>query len=109
MTLLDVLQQINKTSMDAAGLTDMTVGTVTSVSPLEVTLDVAQAPIKEELLILTDTVRGTDVEDYFREADGELCIVWDQDTQRVKTLKLNDKVLLLAVQHGQKFIILSRL
>lgn len=120
MTLLDVLQQINKSSMDAAGLTDMTVGTVTAADPLEITLDISQAPLKEEIIILTDTVKGKVIDiagsSYFTDRNGELCCIWGSsedipEGSAVVTLPLavGDKVLLLAVQHGQRYIVLSRL
>ena len=36
MDLIEVLQQINQSSMDAYGLSDLAIGTVTKVDPLEV-------------------------------------------------------------------------
>ena len=39
MELIEVLQQIIQQSMGAAGLSDLQIGTVTSASPLEITVD----------------------------------------------------------------------
>lgn len=108
MTLLDALQQINRQGMEAAQLTDMAVGTVTSANPLEVTLDVHQAPLKAEVLVLTDAVRGDSGDGFFQEVNGLLCAVWGQSSSG-SSLTVGEKVLLLAVRHGQRYIILSRL
>lgn len=107
MTLLQTIQQINKTSMDAAQLTDMTVGTVTSASPLEITTDIHQAALTGEVLILTDAVSPISGDDYFTDVNGELCAIWGSGDAR--SLKLGDKVLMLSVRHGQQYIVLSRL
>lgn len=110
MTLLDALQQINRQGMDAAQLTDMAVGTVTSADPLEVTLDVHQAPLKAEVLVLTDAVREGSGYGFFQEVNGLLCAVWGQGgNSSGSSLTVGEKVLLLAVRHGQRYIILSRL
>lgn len=112
MTLLDALQKINSDQLAAAQLTDMAVGTVETVSPLSIRLDVHQASIKEDLLILTETVTGGGGGDrYFTEVDGELCVIWGQSASGSSGsgLVVGEKVLLLSVQHGQKFIVLSRL
>lgn len=107
MTLLQTLQQINKTSMEAAQLTDMTVGTVVSESPLEISTDVHQAPLLEQVLILTDAVSPISGDDYFTDVNGELCAIWG--TGNARSLKTGDKVLMLSVRHGQQYIVLSRL
>ena len=119
MTLLEALQQINTQSMDAAQLTDMCVGTVVSVSPLEVEIDVHQAPLNENVLILTDAVKekviDTGAASYFEEINGVLCAVWGSNQRTegsavvIRPLAVGDKVLMLSVKHGQQFIILSRL
>ena len=120
MTLLDALQKINRDQLDAAQLTDMAVGTVTSVSPLEVVLDVHQAAIHEEALIVTDEVREKVIDvsgaGFFQDVNGTLCAVWGQSGGGgggaaiiTRPLAVGDKVLLLSVQHGQTYIVLSRL
>lgn len=100
MTLLDTIQTLVMQVINTAQLTDMKTGTVTSVSPLEITTDVSQAPLREEVLIFATHVS----EQYFTVIDGELCVIWGAES-----FALNDKVLLLAVQHGQKYIVLGRL
>lgn len=56
MDLLEVLQGINQNSMDAYGLSDMVIGTVTSDAPLEVTIRESMAPLPQEVLHLTAAV-----------------------------------------------------
>lgn len=82
MTLLETIQKIVYDTVKSLHLTDSVIGTVTSASPLEISMDVSQAVLKEEVLYICDSV---------------------------PPLILNDKVLMLSVQHGQKFIVLSRL
>ena len=119
MTLLDALQQVNRDSMSAAQLTDMCVGTVVSSSPLEIEMDIHQAPLREEVLILTDEVKAKTVDvggaSYFDDVNGRLCAVWGSGQQHEGEVVINtalavgDKVLMLSVKHGQQFIVLSRL
>lgn len=81
MTLLDIIQECVRQSMNAAQLTDMVVGTVTGEDPLEIQIDSTQATLTGAVLLLTDNVLD---------------------------LALDDKVILLRVQRGQRFIVLSR-
>lgn len=56
MDLVDVLHHVVERSMDAYGLSDMAIGTVTSVTPLEVTVRESMAPLPAEALHLTAAV-----------------------------------------------------
>lgn len=56
MDLVDVLHHVAEQSMAAYGLSDMSMGTVTSVTPLEVTLLESMAPLPAEVLHLTSAV-----------------------------------------------------
>lgn len=56
MELAELIYRMAQDSVDAGGLTDMTIGTVTSESPLEITTKVAMAPLREQSLILTEPV-----------------------------------------------------
>lgn len=120
MTLLDALQKIVSDQLKAGQLTDMAVGTVTSVDPLEIVLDVHQAALRGDAIILTDEVREKTIDvsgaGFFQDVNGTLCAVWGQDSGGgssgaiiTRPLAVGDKVLLLAVQHGQTYIVLSRL
>lgn len=56
MDLIDVLHQVTEDTMSAYGLSDMAVGTVTSVDPLEVAIRESMAPLPQEVLWLTASV-----------------------------------------------------
>ena len=96
MNLLSVIQTAIKNTMDSAQLTDMAIGTVESASPLEIRMDIHQAPLKGDVIILTDAVKEKSIT-----IGGTAYIVQQGLTE-------GDKVLMLAVQHGQRFIVLSR-
>lgn len=141
-TLLQVLQKINKNGNEAEQLSDMVIGTVTSASPLEVSIDTTQAILKREVLLLTANVieRRVALSNHNHKFTGlahvhsapggmtsnELFGTYETESNRSsvtcyeqgvalptnliqRALAVGDKVLLLSVQHGQKFIILSRL
>lgn len=165
MELIEVLQQINQQSMGAAGLTDLQIGTVTSASPLEITVDTLMQPLKAEVLYLTEPVvekkipvlthlhttsgfahthdittlghthtSGGDTtseglsgtyqteealsQDAFDSDNRLTSIVCYENGVALpvengfiilnRALAVGDKVLLLRVQSGQKFIVLSR-
>lgn len=127
MELIDVLAQLIGDSVNSMQLADMFIATVTSVSPLEVRIDVNQATIREELLYRTDSVierkipnpyhrhtvsggnTGYALSGYAVTIDGEEQPLVDNFIVINKGLAVGDKVLLLSVQKGQKFIILSHL
>ena len=56
MELKDILQQMMQESMQAAQLSDLQIGTVTAVNPLEVTISTSMAPLRESVLYLTSSV-----------------------------------------------------
>ena len=56
MELLDVLQQITQENNRAMQPTDLVVGTVTQVKPLEITTDNQAAPLRSQVLYLTASV-----------------------------------------------------
>ncbi len=95
-----VIQQIVKNYVDAIKMTDKATGTVTKTSPLTIQTDTSLPPISGNALILTSnvierivTVQGG--------AGGTVTVT--------EGLKIGDKVLLLRVQKGQQFIILSKI
>ena len=125
--LLQTLQQINIQGMHAQQLTDMCVGTVSSVDPLEIIKDDSQAPLKSSVLHLTENViekkillrhqheipglgyteDALDNTTYYE--DGESLPIENDYAIVNKKLSVGDKVLMMSVQHGQQFIILSRI
>lgn len=138
MELLDVLHQISCDSQRASQPTDLYIGTVTNVNPLEITIDTTAQPLKEPVLYLTDAVvekKMTRLEHTHdtkhshtlglsttsidktcsRELTHVVCVVHGKELPEKdgyiilnQALCVGDKVLLLRVQRGQKFVILSR-
>ena len=131
--LKDTLYQMMNDNRQAAQLTDLRVGTVTAVGPLEITINTAMAPLRSGILLLTSAVvekkipilqhnhvihdtytGGGSSEDSLMQSD----IVCQENGQPLpvengyiilnRALEVGDKVLLLRVQSGQKFIVLSR-
>lgn len=155
MNLFDTLVMVSEGTSKASQPCDLEVGTVTTVDPLSVTRDVAQAPLTEAVLILTESVveKKIPILDHIHHINtlghSHTCpdggtstnltgsyptltsLVSDgansDQTQNIicyehgqplpiedgyiilnRALEVGDKVLLLRVQKGQKFIILSR-
>jgi len=96
--LLGVLQEIVKNYMNAIKMTDKATGTVTKTSPLTIQTDTSLPPISGNALILTSNVIER-TEQVKGGAGGTV----------TEGLKAGDKVLLLRVQKGQQFIVLSKI
>lgn len=115
MELVQVIQKIVQDAMKGSALTDLTVGTVTSASPLEITTRTTMQPLRAQVLYLTDAVIPKTLQ-FSSDTPGVICYV-NGEAQPVSggTVTLNpalavgDKVLLLRVQNGQKFVILSKI
>ncbi len=97
MNLAQQLYAMMQANQDAMQLTDVATGTVTSAGPLEITINAAMQPLRREVLYLTEAV----VEKKVPAPGGDIVIN--------RALAAGDKVLLLRVQHGQKYIVLSRI
>ena len=133
MEFKDILQQLTQESMKSAQLTDLQIGTVTSVSPLEITVSTSMAPLQASVLYLTvnvvekkipvlqhnhvihDTYTGGGTsEDNLMQSDiicyenGTALPVQNGYIILNRALEVGDIVLLLRVQNGQKFVVLSR-
>lgn len=128
MELIEVLQKISQDAAGGMGLTDLTVGTVTGVSPLEITTQTSMQVLKSPVLYLTAAVvekklsplshshpygEGMATQEAL---EGAVCTENGQalpaDSSGItlnRGLQAGDKVLLLRVQRGQRFVILSRI
>ena len=80
-------------------MADKATGTVESVSPLRVKIDSSIQSVPSAALLLTDTVRERVVP--VQGGEGTVTIR--------EGLKEGDRVLMLKVQNGQQYIILSRI
>lgn len=155
MELLDAILLSSQASQQASQPTDLVMGTVTSVSPLEVSINNMQAPLRSQVLYLTEPVVEKKIpildhihhinslshthSEYHGTTGSGLTGSYptltslvseganSDQTQNIicyehgkplpiengfiilnRALEVGDKVILLRVQHGQKFIILSR-
>lgn len=127
MQLRDVLYQMMQESQDATQPTELRTGTVVSTSPLEITIDTAMAPLRAPILYLTSsvvekkistlqhthTVDQTETDEALQDVvcteNGTALPTDSQSITINRALEVGDRVLLLRVQHGQKFIVLSRI
>lgn len=126
MELIQALQQIMQKNMQAMQLTNLVIGTVTAESPLEITSSTAMAPLRAGVLYLTESViekkipilqhthttpdgaTGSALESVVCQEDGKSLPVEGGYIILNRKLEVGDKVLMLRVQNGQKFIVLSR-
>lgn len=127
MNLLQVLQQVSAQQANASQPTDFCTGTVTGVNPLEITQDTHQAPLRQEILLLTECVvekkipilehthtipegtTDTALDNIVCTEHGSELPVEGGYIILNRALEVGDHVLLLSVSHGQKFIVLSRI
>lgn len=92
---LPQIQEIITNRLETMKLTDYAHGEVTSISPLRIKID-QKLELPESVIILTSNV-----------IEKKITI----NTQEItinEGLKINDKVILLRVEKGQKFIVLSK-
>lgn len=130
MELIDVLQQIGQRTAQALAPAELAVGTVTAADPLEISIDPAMDTLRAPVLYLTvavvekklpllahahrvSTGEGTcdtapALEDTTCIEDGKPLPVKNGYIILNRALEAGDKVLLLQVMHGQKFLVLSR-
>ena len=124
MELIDAIALIASQVNSSGQPAELYIGTVDSLSPLSVKLDESQASIREEILFRTDSVierkipalkhrhsytGGNTGSSFQATIDGKLEPLDNDYIVLNKGLAVGDKVLLLSVQQGQKFIILSHL
>lgn len=133
MELKDVLYQMMSESQKASQPSELRIGTVTATDPLEITINTAMAPLRQEILILTEPVvekkipilqhthKITDTYTGGGSASDALLqsqIICQEYGEQLpveggfiilnRALEVGDKVVLMRVQNGQKFIVLSR-
>lgn len=155
MELLDAIMLTSQASQQASQPTELVLGTVTSALPLEISINNMQAPLRSQVLYLTEPVIEKKIpvldhihhinslshthSEYHGTTGSGLTGSYPTLTSLVSTgansdqtqniicyehgkplpikdgfiilnraLEVGDKVILLRVQHGQKFIVLSR-
>lgn len=97
--LIDVIHSINQESMNGQKPTDIAYGTVTSTSPLSIQLQTTMQPIPEKALVLTSSV----IEKTVPVMGGQGGTVTINEG-----LTVGDKVVMLRVSRGQRYIVLSK-
>lgn len=128
MNLTQVIQGIVRETMKAYQPAEMQIGTVTAVDPLEITLDTTMQVLKQQVLYLSETVvekkipvlehthqtpEGTTQpallqNEIICDEHGTGLGVKDNSIIFNNALSVGDKVILMRVQNGQKFVIVSR-
>lgn len=104
MDLCEVIQRIVQENIEAQKPTDIAAGTVVSTSPLKISVSVELPPLSEDDLILTEAVKAWD-ETVIIEYSGSIP---QTATIHHNGLNIGDKVVMIRVSKGQRFIVLSR-
>lgn len=97
--LIDVLNMIVQDNTKANKQTDIVYGTVSSIAPLTVKLDDTMLPVPDVALVLTENVKSRSAK---VQGGGGGAVVINEG------LAVGDKVVMLRVSHGNRYIILSR-
>ena len=97
--LIDVIHSINQESMAGQKPADIAYGTVTCTSPLSIQLQTTMQPIPEKALVLTSSVIAKTVP-VMGGQGGTVTIN--------EGLAVGDKVVMLRVSRGQRYIVLSK-
>lgn len=97
--LISVLQQIMQDNQEAMKPTDLAYGTVATIAPLSILVEGTAQPKPEAGLILTEAVTAKTAS--VQGGSGGTVEI-------NKGLAVGDKVVLLRVQKGQSYIVLSR-
>lgn len=104
MDILESIQHVIQENIDAQKPTELTTGTVVNASPLKISIDVQLPPLEGDALILTQAVKAWN-ENVNIEINGgttQTAVIYH------KALTQGEKVIMLRVMHGQRFIVLSR-
>ena len=104
MSLTEIIQRLVQQNIEAQKLTDIATGTVTSTSPLKISISVDLPPIGENALVLTENVKAWD-----EQTTIEYGGVTQTATIHHNGLNVGDKVVMIRVSKGQRFIVLSRI
>lgn len=129
MEAIDILQQIVQENVKSSQPCALVIGTVVSEKPLKIKTDMFKQPLEPQILYLTEPVvekkipilehahMGVHGMTDSRLLKSEIiCKEHGKDLPVEngyiifnRRLEVNDKVLMLRVENGQKFIILSRI
>lgn len=106
--LVGVIQQIVQNAVEAMKMADKATGTVESISPLRIRVDASMQSIPASALSLTDTVKERIVPvKNCQECSGSGGCTGTVTIR--EGLKVGEKVLMMRVQGGNQYIVLSRI
>lgn len=109
MDLIAAIQTVVKNQLKGAALTDLSVGTVTGIDPLEVTLQASKLTVSGEALLLTGAVIEKKIESEKHCIENGAALPLEGGYAILnRGLEPGDRVLLLRVMAGQRFVVLSR-
>lgn len=98
--LIGVIQKIVQNTIRAMKPTDKATGTVLSADPLSIQTDTSMPPLPAAALLLTDAVKERTA--MVQGGEGGSVTV-------AEGLKAGDRVLMLRVQNGNQYIVLSKI
>ncbi|WP_438497178.1 DUF2577 domain-containing protein [Paenibacillus sp. IHBB 3054] len=93
--MLDAIKRAAKDAVDAAGPVVVHLGVVTKINPLRVLVD-SRLELSEDFLIVPESLTELKV------------TVGNQDVVIRKALAAGDKLLLIRMQGGQRYVIMDR-
>ncbi|WDV47458.1 DUF2577 domain-containing protein [Clostridiaceae bacterium M8S5] len=116
--MLEPIQSAIKNYLESADLADLLYGVVTSISPLKIKIN-QKLELPSQALLLTSSVIKKEIElkhvHKYEDSTKESSTVKNtQEALKEKIiitegLKINNKVMLLKVNNGQKYIVLDKL
>jgi len=109
MSLLDVIKRASVDAIEAANPVAVLFGVVTKTAPLEINVE-QRFTLTEEFLVFTERIRRYQVNIEHTHPSG--IGIGPAPEQRVVVrhgLSVGDKVVLLRVQGGQKYVVLDKI
>lgn len=101
MDLIEVIQKIQQDGFEQMKPTDLVFGTVVTAAPLTIQIDTLMQPLPEEALIKTEAVMPKSYSGTTSDGASFTAVI-------NVGIQPGDKVVMLRCQHGQRFIVLSK-
>ena len=113
MDLIDAINHVIQSNIEAQNLTDLTLGTVETVNPISIKISAELPAIPESALYLCDSVKSR-TEDVKATSTLASLITGLSEGDVIGTVEVNsglsvgDNVIVLKVMRGQEYIVLSK-
>jgi hypothetical protein len=101
MDLIEVIQKIQQDGFEQMKPTDLVFGTVVTATPLTIQIDTLMQPLPEEALVKTEAVIPKSYSGTTSDGASFTAVI-------NVGIQPGDKVVMLRCQHGQRFIVLSK-